>query len=108
MPHVELKYSSDLDIDTTTILEAIEKTIQKHDAGSGHCKGRAYPAFQYHHSHMLVALAMLTKPHRDKAFSDALIADLEKAVKSHIAQNCYFSLSLDYMGDTYITNEHVV
>ena len=108
MPHAELKYSNDLDINAKAILETIEATIQNHDAGSGDCKGRAYPTDQFHHTHMLVSISMLTKPHRDKAFTDALISDLENAVKALIPQSCFFSLVIDESGDTYITNRHVV
>ncbi len=108
MPHAELKYSADLPIDAPAILQAIEETIQKHDAGSGSCKGRSYPALHFHHSHMLVEVALLTKPHRDQAFSDALMVDLESVVKSYIPVSCYFSLEISYSGDTYMTNMHTV
>jgi hypothetical protein len=107
MPHAELKYSSDLNIDANAILQMIETTIQSHD-NAGACKGRAYPADQFNHTHLLVEISMLTKPHRDKAFTTALIADLEQAIKAQINQSCAFSLMLNYTGDTYITNMHGV
>jgi hypothetical protein len=105
MPHAELKYSSDLNIDTHAILKIIEATIQSHDT-AGACKGRAYPTDQFNHTHFLVDISMLTKAHRDKAFTDALIADLEPAIKAQIHQPCAFSLKIDYTGDTYINNMH--
>ena len=108
MPHAELKYSDDLGLDAGAVLIAIERVLQQHDAGSGECKGRAYPAAIYHHSHCLVEIAMLTKPHRDQAFTDAVIADLERAIKAHIPKPCFFSLDIRYSGAGYITNTHVI
>lgn len=108
MPHAELRYSSDLEIDAAAILARIEEVIQAHDAGSGACKGRAYPADRFHHTHCLVSLGLLRKPHRDAAFTQALMADVEAAVKALIPQSCYFSLGLDYNEATYVTNRHEV
>lgn len=106
MPHAELKYSADLTIDAAAILADIEQVILKHDSGSGDCKGRAYPSQTFHHTHLLVSVAMLTKPHRDEAFTEKLIADLERSIKTHLHQRCFFSLDLRYMGGSYITNLH--
>ena len=108
MPHAELKYSSDLQIDASAVLAAIEAVIQRHDAGSGDCKGRAYPADQFHHTHLLVSLGLLQKPHRDAAFTKALMDDIEATVKSMIPQSCFFSLGLDYSSGAYVTNRHEV
>lgn len=106
MPHAELKFSCDLQIDAKAILATIEQTILRHDAGAGECKGRAYPAEHFHHTHLLVTLSLLTKPHRDAAFTSALMADVEQAVKDLIPQPCFFSLALDYSGAHYVTNSH--
>lgn len=106
MPHAELKYSSDLDIDAAEVLEVIETIILRHDSASGECKGRAYPSETFRHTHMLVSVSLLSKPHRDRAFSEALMADLEKSVKACLGQTCFFSLSLTYSGEFYVTNEH--
>lgn len=106
MPHAELSYSADLNIDAPAILRRIEQVIQAHDAGSGECKGRAYPAAQFHHTHLLVSLSLLTKPHRDAAFTQALMADVEAAVKEMIGPACFFSLSLAYSDAYYVTNHH--
>ena len=108
MPHAELKYSADLDIDPTAILAAIEQTILRHDSGSGPCKGRAYPAAQFNHTHLLLAVTMLRKPHRDTDFTDRLMEDLESTIKTMIGQSCHFSFSLDYSTGHYVTNRHEV
>ena len=46
MPHADIKYSSDLNINAEEILQVIEETILGKDTGAGACKGRAYPADQ--------------------------------------------------------------
>lgn len=106
MPHAELSYSADLDVDAAAILREIEAVIQRHDAASGACKGRAYPAEVFHHTHILVELSLLAKPHRDAAFTKALMQDVEEAVKAMIPQPCYFSLALTYNDGFYVTNRH--
>ena len=108
MPHAELKYSDDLALDANAILAEIEHVILQHDPASGACKGRAYPCATTHHTHLLLTISMLQKPHRNDAFTSALMKDIEDAVKTHIHQSCYFSFGLDYSGATYVTNEHKV
>lgn len=106
MPHAELKYSSDLEIDAPSILAAIEAVILEHDSGAGACKGRAYPADQYHHTHIAISVALLSKPHRGESFSRALLADLEARIKEQLHQPCEFSLGLSYSTPFYVTNFH--
>ncbi|KIC16500.1 MULTISPECIES: hypothetical protein [unclassified Leisingera] len=106
MPHAELKFSSDLDLDAEAILAEIEAVILEHDGGAGACKGRAYPTDRYHHTHITVSVALLTKPHRDEAFSKALLADLESRIKARLLQPCEFSLGLSYSTPFYVTNFH--
>lgn len=104
MPHAELKYSNDLTLDAKAILTAIEGVIQDHDAGAGDCKGRAYPADEIHHTHVIVEVSMLPKAHRDQVFMGALSADLEIAIKTHLFQPCFFSLMISFSSKTYVTN----
>ena len=106
MPHAELKFSSDLTFDTAAMLQDIETVVQAADPGAGACKGRGYPAEVYHHTHCLLNLMMLTKPHRDAAFTKALLADLEATMRRHLTQKCFVSLGIDYATDAYVTTQH--
>lgn len=106
MPHAELKYSDDLKLDAQAILAQIEAVIQQHDAGSGECKGRAYPASTYHHSHVLVDISMLPKAHRDQTFVSLLMKDLEQTIKAMISSPCFFSLNMGFSGAAYVTGMH--
>jgi len=108
MPHVEIKYSDNLDIDTNKIFDVVEKVINKSDASAGVCKSRAYPCSQYKYSHLLVTVSLLTKPHRDKAFTQTLSGEIEKTIKVHLKQSLYFSLNIEYSLDYYTTNIHRV
>ncbi len=107
MPHAEIKYSDDLEIDPYRILTRIEEIILQHDAGAGACKGRAYPASVSHHSHILIDVAMLYKPHRNRVFRTQLLAALEAGIKSEIPTPCAFSLGLRFSEEFYVTNMHV-
>ena len=104
MPHADLKYSNDLNLNASTILTSIEMVIQTHDPGSGNCKGRAYPTAEFHHTHLLVEISMLPKAHRDTAFMAALSADLETTIKAYLSQPCSFSLMISFSSENYITN----
>jgi hypothetical protein len=107
MPHAELKYSIDLDLDAVALLRCVEQIILRHDANSGECKGRAYPADEYHHSHCLLNVSMLSKSHRDKAFTNALLLDLEAELCRHLRKQCFLSLGIQYSDNNYITTAYV-
>ncbi|WP_420858445.1 hypothetical protein [Marivivens marinus] len=107
MPHAELKYSADLNIDAPAVLRGIEQLILRHDAGAGACKGRAYPAETFHHTHCLLDVSLLTKPHRDHAFTQALLADLRVEVARHLHQPCALSVGVHYSDEGYWTGAHI-
>ncbi|MFT7684426.1 MAG: 5-carboxymethyl-2-hydroxymuconate isomerase [Moritella dasanensis] len=108
MPHVEIKYTDNLDIDTDTIFNVIEGIITENDSGAGECKSRAYPCSQYKYPHMLVTVSLLTKPHRDAAFTYKLSDQIEHAIKLNLKQSLYFSLTIEYSPAYYSTNIHLV
>ncbi len=106
MPHAELHYSSDLSLDPQAMLERIEAVLAEHDPNAGACKGRAYPAEIYRHTHCLVTISLLAKPHRDAAFVAALSRDLEAAIKAGISEPCFFTLDIGFSSPFYVTNRH--
>ncbi|WP_050927684.1 hypothetical protein [Aestuariivita boseongensis] len=103
MPHADLKYSADLEIDAPALLEGIEAILQRHDPGSGDCKGRAYPAAISHHRHLIVDISLLPKAHRDAAFMAALRTDLANYLKDALPRPCWMSLELRFSGENYVT-----
>jgi len=108
MPHVEIKYSNNLDIDTKEVFDVIESVINRKDASAGECKSRAYPCAEYKYTHILITISLLSKPHRDKEFTLQLSSELEQAIKLHLKQSLYFSLNIEYSLAYYTTNIHRV
>lgn len=106
MPQADLLYSADLDLDASAILAAVEATILNHDDGAGACKGRAYPAPGYHHTHVTLRVTMLSKPHRDAAFTSALLNSLEAVLRDRILQPCELALGVEFSGAHYKTGQH--
>lgn len=106
MPHADLKYSPDLSFDPQAMFTAIEHTILAHDSGSGDCKCRSYPAEASNHTHLLLEISMLSKPHRDEAFTLRLRDAIAAAVKCHLKQSCYISLAITYSDAMYLTDRH--
>ena len=81
-------------------------TILAHDSGSGDCKCRSYPAEASNHTHLLIEISMLSKPHRDEAFTLRLRDAIAAAVKCHLKQSCYISLAITYSDAMYLTDRH--
>ncbi|PKH07194.1 hypothetical protein [Moritella sp. Urea-trap-13] len=108
MLHVEIKYTDNLDIDTDKIFNVVEGIITDSDKSAGECKSRAYPCSQYKYPHMLVTISLLTKPHRDDAFTHKLSNQIEHAIKNNLKQSLYFSLTIEYSPAYYSTNIHLV
>ena len=105
MPHMDLKYSSDLDINTAALFEAVERTLQAHDDNTGPCKCRAYPADAYHHSHCLIELRMFAKRERDAAFLAGLVKALEEVLIKYLTSDCCISVMISFSEPAYITRE---
>lgn len=105
MPQLEIRYSADIEIDTSVLFEKIESTINSLDSSAGVCKARAYPAHSYRHSHVLIDLWLLPKKHRDHAFNQTLLKVLRDVVGKHVNAKCYLSVQLFYRDANYITIE---
>lgn len=103
MPHAELKYSADLKIDAPALLARLEYVIGTHDADAGAVKGRAYRTDVYHHTHVILAVSLLPKAHRDDGFLRALVADLEQTMRRMISQPCYLTVDVTFSGPHYVT-----
>ena len=108
MPHVEIKYSDNVEFDTHQVFDVVEKIINKQDKSAGECKSRAYPCSQYKYPHILVTISLLTKPHRDEIFTQQLSIEIEAAIKAYLKQSLYFSLNIEYSLNYYTTNIHRV
>lgn len=106
MPQADLRYSADLTLDVPALLAALEATIARHDSGAGACKGRAYPADTFHHTHLYLEIRVLEKPHRTPDFMAALLADLHATTAAHLDQPCELAVSLGFAPAHYTTGRH--
>ncbi|MEN9343399.1 MAG: hypothetical protein RLZZ453_186 [Chlamydiota bacterium] len=105
MPHLEVKYSADIELDVNVLFDQIESAINELDPSAGVCKSRAYPAKSYKHSHVMIEVWLLPKQHRNYAFTQALLQGLKDCVKKKVANHCYISVQLHYRDANYVTIE---
>ena len=103
MPHCDLHYSDDLDIDARALLAQVEAVILRHDPQSGETKGRAYPATTFHHRHLKATVSLLSKPHRDAAFVAALQRDLRDVLGEALPRPCWLSIDVTFSTPNYQT-----
>lgn len=104
MPHAQIKYTADMTLDTSAMLELIQTTIANHDAGAGICKGRASRIEDYKHTHVIINVTMLPKAHRDAEFMNTLLADMSAGLRAIVDQPCAFSLEIGFNGPYYVTD----
>lgn len=105
MPHLEIKYSIDIELDANFLFDQLESAINELDASAGVCMCRAYPAKSYKHSHVMIEVWLLPKQHRDPVFTQALLKKLKDCVKKQVVNQCYVSVQLYYRDNNYVTIE---
>ena len=103
MPQADLLYSADLDIDPSAIFAEVEAVILSRDPGAEQCRGRAYPAADFHHTHATLRVTFLPKPHRDEAYMRSMLNEIERVLKASIKQPCGIAVGLTFTGDYYRT-----
>jgi len=108
MPHLDLKHSADLNIDTDALFEEVEATLQAHDADTGPCKCRAYPAQKYRYTHCLMELRMFAKRERDAAFLAKLVNALERVLIAYLDKDCSISVMITFSEPAYLTRKFTV
>ena len=101
MPQADLSYSADIAIDATIILAKIEEVISAYDGNAGECKGRAFALEETHHTHILLRLRMLRKPHRDDTFMQGLLTALQTELRHHIPPPCILGVELGFLEQHY-------
>ena len=82
MPHADIKYTSDIQIDLKTLMSDIEKIILDLDPTSGACKGRALKVDEYHHSHINIEIRLFATKQRDIDLLNELINKVNSRAKS--------------------------
>jgi hypothetical protein len=103
MPHVDIKYTSDIQIDLQTLMSDIEEIILDLDPTSGACKGRAQGIDEYHHSHINIEVRMFATKHRDIGLLNELINRIDRRAKSALKKGAHVTVKLDFTPVTYLT-----
>ncbi len=104
MPQADMYYSAELALDARAILAQVEAVIAAHDDTSGACKGRAHRITDSHHTHVLLRLKMLNKPHRDDAFMQALLEKLQAALAPQIPP-AILGIELEFLSRHYASTK---
>lgn len=104
MPHVEIKHSNDVQVINKEFFIEIERIINALDFSAGACKTRSYPATKYLHTHCMIEVYLLSKPHRNETFSKNLIQKLQEAISPMFTEDTWLSICINYRNTGYFTN----
>ena len=103
MPHADIKYTSDIQIDLKTLMSDIEKIILDLDPTSGACKGRALKVDEYHHSHISIEIRLFATKHRDIDLLNELINRVDTRAKALLKKAGHVTVELEFTPLTYLT-----
>lgn len=103
MPHVEVRYSEDLNLRVVELFTKIEQLINETDASSGECKSRAYKTNEFLHTHLYMQVSLLKKDHRDNAFMLNLRNQLIQLVSAELPSGCCLSVEMNFSSELYYT-----
>lgn len=96
MPQADLHYTADQSLNAPALLAEIERIIHANDDTSGYCKGRGHRIEAFHHSHLLLRLSMLPKPHRDADYARDLGAKLATALQTQATAPCAVNVQIRF------------
>ena len=94
MPHADIKYTADIQIDLKTLMSDIEEIILDLDPTSGACKGRALKVDEYHHSHINIEIRLFATKHRDIDLLNELINRVDSRAKALLKKAAHVTVKL--------------
>ena len=103
MPHADIKYTCDIQIDFKSLLSDIEEIILDLDPTSGACKGRALKVEEYNHSHINIEIRLFATKHRDVNLLNELIIRIDNKAKSLLQKAAHVTVKLEFTPLTYLT-----
>ena len=103
MPHTDIKYTSDLEIDIKALMLAIENIILDLDPTAGVCKSRAIKIDEYLHSHINIELRMYATKERDIELINQLTTRVDQKTKSLMRSAAHVTVKLDFTPLPYLT-----
>ena len=103
MPHADIKYTADIQIDLKTLMSDIEEIILDLDPTSGACKGRALKVDEYHHSHINIEIRLFATKNRDIDLLNELINRVDSRAKALLKKAAHVTVKLNFPPITYLT-----
>ena len=103
MPHADIKYTSDIQIDLKTLMSDIEEIILDLDPTSGACKARALKVDEYHHSHINIEIRLFATKHRDIDLLNELISRVDSRAKSLLKKAAHVTVKSKFTPHKYLT-----
>lgn len=103
MPHADIQYTADIQIDVKTLLSDIEEIILDLDPNSGACKGRALKVDEFHHSHVNIEIRLFATKHRDIILLNKLINRVDRRAKLLLKKAAHVTVKLEFTPLTYLT-----
>ena len=103
MPHADIKYTSDIQIDLKILMSDIEKIILDLVPTSGACKCRALKVDEYHHSHINIEIRLFATKNRDIDLLNELINRVDSRAKSSLEKAAHVTVRLEFTPVTYLT-----
>ena len=97
MPHADIKYTSDIQIDLKTLMSDIEEIILDLDPTSGACKCRALKVDEYHHSHINIEIRLFATKNRDIDLLNELINRIDSKAKSFLKKRLMLLLNWSFL-----------
>ena len=103
MPHTDIKYTADLDIDIKPLMLSIKEIILDLDPTAAVCKSRAIKIDEYHHSHINIELRMYATKERDIDLINQLITRVDHETKSLMKSAAHVTVKLNFTPLPYLT-----
>lgn len=104
MPHIEIKCSSDIEIECNEIFKDIETQINQFDPSCGDCKSRLYRTEDYRHSHIKVDAHFLEKPNRDQHYIETMLKIIDGVIRPQTPKGTWLSIEFHF-SKYYITEK---
>lgn len=103
MPQCDVFYSDDVEMDFEPMFQAMENKLNEQDPSASLCKSRAFKSDRFLHTSVLIRVALLPKSHRDQAFMQQCLENMEHVVKPFVPEGVYYAVELVFSSEYYLT-----
>lgn len=107
MPHIELKYCIEIDLNPETILTKLQNCLEEFDGQTGTFKSRSYH-YDTLSEHVALSILLLKKPHRDTTFMQNLLKEINQTLKESLPNQTVYSIELDFLSPFYLSDQSTV